>query len=340
MSSRSKSVVVTAACLMFAAGATQAQESTILKVASFLPATHHIIEHGTQVWMDSVKTAVGDQVEIEFYPAGQAGKAAQLLDIMQAGAIDVIGIPLGYYTDRFPLFGVAELPGIYDDPCKAAGAMRSLATPGGLFHEGDVAPQNLHPLAYYLFSPYSVMSRDPIHSVEDFVGKKIRTAGGAMELEVTELGGVAVKMSSPEILQSLARGTIDGAMLTYLSGKQYDLQTAAKFGTKGYSFGGATIILAMTESRYQELPDELKVAVDAAGLEAEQAYCSFAVEGDAAAAAFMEEAGMEMHQITAEERAAFDTKLEALATNWSGQLDQIGKPGTEVLTVFRQALAE
>lgn len=313
-----------------------AEDAIKLKVATFLPATHHIIEYGTKVWMDSVKEQLGDKVEIEFYPASQAGKANQLLDIMKAGALDVVGVPLGYYSDRFPLFGVVEMPGMVDNPCKGAATMREMATGEGLLNKVDIAPQGLHPLAFYIFPPYSVISVDPITSVEDFEGKKLRTAGGAMELEVGALGGVAVKMSSPEILQSLSRGTIDGTMLTFLSAKQYDLHTVARNATTGYSFGGAAIILMMSDARYQSLSDEMKAAVDAAGLKAEESYCSFGLEGNQAAADAMAKDGLQLNEISAETKADLDKKLAVLSENWAGQLDQSSKPGTEVLETFRK----
>ncbi|APZ55227.1 TRAP transporter substrate-binding protein DctP [Salipiger abyssi] len=334
--------IVTLAAVASVIGATlgmpvQAQETTKLKVASFLPESHHIVAHGTQVWMDAV-TDSGAPVEFEFYPAQQAGKANQLLDLMTAGALDVVEIALGYYTDRFPLFGVVEMPGMYQDPCNGAQAIRSLASEGGVIYEGDIAPKGLHPLSFYVFPSYATISRQPIHGAEDFAGRKIRTAGGAMELEVSELGGVAVKMSSPEIMQSLSRGTIDGAMLTYLSSKQYELYRSAQYGTSGYSFGGAIVILMMTDRKYQTLSDEAKAAVDAAGVEAEQAYCSYAVEGNAEAMAFMKEQGVEIHEITEAEKAELDTKLASLADNWAAQLDQIGKPGAQALAEFRALL--
>ncbi|MEZ5649986.1 MAG: TRAP transporter substrate-binding protein DctP [Burkholderiaceae bacterium] len=313
-----------------------AQDVTKFKVASFLPASHHIIEYGTKVWMDSIKQQLGDKVEIEFYPASQAGKANQLLDIMKAGALDVVGVPLGYYSDRFPLFGVVEMPGMVDNPCKGAATVREMATGDGLFNRVDIAPQGLHPLAFYIFPPYSAISVNPITSAPDFEGKKLRTAGGAMELAVKALGGVPVKLSSPEILQSLSRGTIDGTLLTYLSAKQYDLHTVAKNATAGYSFGGATIILMMSDARYKSLSDEMKAAVDEAGIKAEKSYCSFGLDGNQAAADAMAKDGLKVNALNAATKADLDKKLAVLSENWAGQLDGKGKPGSEALKTFRK----
>lgn len=320
-------------------GISQAAEPIQLKVASFLPETHHVVQHGTKVLIDRFLERTRGKTEVTFFPAEQAGKAKQLVDLMQAGALDIVEVPLGYYIERFPLFGVVELPGVAPSPCASVKALHAVADPGGVLHKNDIARQGMHSLSYIIFPSYSAVSRVPIRSAEDFKGLKLRIAGGAMEREVANLDGVPVKISSPETYQSLSRGTIDGALFTYLTVKQYDLQDVAKYGTSGYSFGGAIIILMMTEKKFKALPHDIQIALDEAGREAEQSYCRFADDGEADARKAVATAGVTIHEFTLEQKAGLDAKLSSLSDEWAKNLDSRGKPASEVLKQYKAALA-
>lgn len=317
-----------------------AQEALKLKVASFVPETHHVAMQGTTYWMDQVRETLGDAVEFEYYPAQQAGKAAQLLELLKAGALDVVEVGIGYHTDKLPLMGVLEMPGLVRNACEGAYALRSMSDPGGLIQTNDLAPLGVRPLSYLVFPPYSAITRVPVRSLDDFDGLKLRTAGGAMELEVSTLGGVPVKMSSPDIYQSLSRGTLDGVMFTYLSTDQYDLNDVANYGVTGYGFASTAVLLLMTEQRLQSLPEDVRAAFLEAGVATDDNYCSFVDENEAATRDELVANGFEVHEFSEEEVARLDEMLTVVSEDWTSTLDRRGKPGSEALETFRGKLTE
>jgi TRAP-type C4-dicarboxylate transport system substrate-binding protein len=54
-------------------------------------------------------------------------------------------------------------------------------------------------------------TRRPIHTVADYKGLKVRTAGQAQPIMYKELGMIPVDLTSQEVYMALQRGTIDGA---------------------------------------------------------------------------------------------------------------------------------
>lgn len=319
-----------------------AQDTTTLKYATHMPPTHFQIANGDTVLMDRATALSDGAIEFEFYPAEQAGKALQLFDLVRNGVVDIADIATANISiDKVPLLGVWEMPGLVDTPCQGAAAIRALSTDDGLLAKDSFGPQGVRVLSVWSFPSYGpAVSRQPIESVEDMRGLKIRNAGGAMEFSMESLGAISVKMPSPEIFQSLQRSTLDAVMFSFLGAKQLDLQSIAEYGASGYSFGSPGVISIMSESKFQSLPPEQQKALVDAGLEAENNFCSFVEENEASALDALREEGLKVHIWTDEQKAQLDETLAGVSKQWADNLDARGKPGSEVLETFTNLLAE
>lgn len=67
---------------------------------------------------------------------------------------------------------------------------------------------NSLPLGPYASSPYSLYCREPITKTSDLKGKRIRAAGGAIEL-MNIVGGISINATLPEAVGLLQRGGLD-----------------------------------------------------------------------------------------------------------------------------------
>ena len=98
--------------------------------------------------------------------------------------------------------------------------------------------------------------RRPIHTVEDYKGLKIRTAGAAQATMYRALGVVPTEMSSGEVYMGLQRGTIDGACSGpsrfYLS-KWYEV---TPYITQDYSLPFLSFWLAISDRYWEKLSKE------------------------------------------------------------------------------------
>lgn len=315
-------------------GIAQAQDTIKLKMATFLPANHFQVVNGSQVWMDEVTRLTNGKVEFEYYPAQQLGKAAELMDLMLNGAIDVAEVAPAYVTGKLPLMGVLEMPGVVKTSCSGAAAMRDLATPGGTIYEADYKTAGVMPLAFFIYPPYSVVSRQPINSVEDLQGLKLRTSGGAMELVASKLGGTSVRIPSPEVFQSLQRGTIDAVMYSFLSAEEADLDTVARNGATGYGFGAPSVVISMSQTKFASLPQDVQDALVQAGPIADTSYCDFVDSNDAATEQKFIDGGMAMYTFTDEDVAKLNAELGSIAADWATGLDARGKPASQAVEEF------
>lgn len=331
-----KLAAVLLATAAMSAGTAQAQDKIKLKVATFLPATHFQVVHGTNVWMDEVKRLTNDQVEFEFYPAQQLGKASELMELMLAGVIDVAEVAPAYVTGKLPLMGVLEMPGVVQSSCSGATAMHAMGTPGGLIYEADYKPNGVMPLGYFIYPPYSIISRSPIKSVDDLKGKKLRTSGGAMELVATTLGGTSVRIPSPEIYQSLQRGTIDAVMFSFMSARDGDLDSIARHAATGYSFGAPSVVISMADKKFKSLPEDVQQAMIKAGPVAESSYCNHVDDNDASTAKTFADEGMDIYTLSDADVARLNEELSPITQDWAAGLDGRGKPASEAVKEFME----
>lgn len=331
---------VTAAFLIPATAAT-AQDTMTLKLGTFLPSTHFGVTQGTDIFMEEINRLTDGKVEIEFYPAEQAGKAKQLLELVRVGAIDIAEIGTGYVSsDDIPLLGVLEVPGIVEKVCDGTHASRAIGDPGGIVYENAYKPLGIRVLSYYVYSPYGPAgSRMPVETVEALEGMKLRNAGGLMELTVAALGGVPMKLTSPQVLTGLQRGTVDSYLGAYLSVEAYEYYLYAKYGATGFSMGTPGIFAVMSESKYQSLPEDIRSALDEAGMMAEEHFCAYSDANEARAIQeLQDEHGMEIHTWTPEQVEQLTEKTAQVAEDWVASLEARGIPAEQTLADFKAAL--
>ena len=103
-----------------------------------------------------------------------------------------------------------------------------------------------------------LITREPINSIEDLQGKRIRGYGVGTDV-VESLGGRAIPMAAPEVYSALERGVIDGAFgFDFITAISYALHEAAPYITEigaGPHGPSATVIGI---DAWKALPDEVK----------------------------------------------------------------------------------
>jgi TRAP-type C4-dicarboxylate transport system substrate-binding protein len=320
-------------------GSASAQEK--LRVADSFPVGHAFVESGTKFWMQEVTRLTNNAVQFEYFPAEQLGKAKDLLSLTQTGVVDVGYVMPAYVSDKMPLSAVAELPGGPSTSCQATLAYFKLAREGGILHNREFAPNGIRVMFAMALPPYQAfMAKQKIDSVKSFEGLKVRTAGGAMDSIVQKLKAVSVRMSAPEIYESLSRGTIDGLLFPTDAMISYKLIDTVKFGTIGEDFGRTVRTYVISEARWKKLSPGVQKAMMEAGEAATRRACSM---GDNDVKTDLEKIrakGITLVQLPQSDRKELDTKMTAIAIDWAQTLDKRGKPGTDVLNAYKAALQQ
>lgn len=326
-----------AAAALCAAGAATAQ--TKIKIADSFPVGHYLPKYFTTPMMERLKAdPAAKGIEFEYYPAEQLGKAKDLLSLTQSGLVDIAYVGPGFVSDKMPLSVVPELPLPYTGSCQATMAYWNLAKHGGLLDKKDFAPNGVRLLFTIVLPPYQVITRKPFASLSDLDGMKIRASGSAKELLLKKLKAVPVLMPTPEVYESLSRGTIDGVLFPFNSLAPYGLDKLSKTGTIGSNFGSFVANWVISEKRFQYLPPAVQKDLTTMGEELVQRVCKQVEQDEAADIEKTRAAGVELTPLSKADEQALQRVAAEVATEWAQNLDRRGKGGTEVLNAFRAGL--
>ena len=327
------------AMLVAAGAAGVAAQSVKLRVADSLPVNHFFAEQATRFWMNEVARVTNKAVEFERYPAEQLGKAKDILSLTQAGVIDVGYVVPSYVSDKMPLTAVAELPGTFPTSCAGTLAYWKLARGEGFLARHEYEPNGVKVMFAIVMPPYQIFSaQKKLENLKSIEGQKLRTTGGALDVMILKLKGVPVRMTAPEVHESLSRGTLDGMVFPTASVLAYDLAGLVKSATAGENFGSAVLTYMISNNRWNALTPAVRKAMLDAGDAATRRVCEYAdreVDGDVAK---IRQKGAVIAPLPASERGALATMMSTVRQEWAGQLDKRNRPGTDALGAFEAAL--
>ena len=327
------------ACVFAFVGGAAFAEPVKLRVADSFPAGHYIGEKITKVWMaDATKRANG-ALAFEYYPSEQLGKAKDMLSLTTSGVVDIGYVAPSFVTDKLPLSGVAELPLNFSESCPGTRAYSKLVDQDGILAKRELGPAGVRVLFSLVLPPYQAfLGKKTIEGLKTLEGLKIRTSGAAKELAVRKLGATPIQMPTPEVYESLSRGTIDGMLFPFSSIYSYDLQGLLKSATVGENLGSFIVAYMISDRKWKTLSPEAQKALSEAGAAATEAACKIAQETEAADRDRLKALGVSLVEFNAADKAKVRADMAVVSGEWAANLDKRGKPGSDVLKAFEAAL--
>ncbi len=323
---------------LFCAGPGLGQEKKmVLRIADSFPPGHFMIRYSVKPWMEKVTKATNGLVEFQHYPSEQLGKAKDLLALTLSGVTDIGYVGPSYVTEKMPLSAVVELPGSFPASCVGTKAHWSLAK-DGLLYQKELAPNGIRLLFNLCVPPYQLLTRKKFETLKDVENLKLRTAGGAMDLTVRHLKAVPVRMPAPEIYEAVSRGTLDGGILPIAAVVAYNWGDVLKFSTIGQNFGSFVLDYVVSEKRWKTFPPNVQKAMLEAGEEVTMSSCVNMDQDEDSHFTKLKSQGMTMIRLSPADDNTVKAQAGEVAQDWAKSLDAKGKPGSQVLKAFREAV--
>ncbi|WBU63783.1 TRAP transporter substrate-binding protein DctP [Paracoccus aerodenitrificans] len=228
------------------------------------------------------------ELTIEFFEGGALVPAGEVFGAVESGTIQAGGDWPGYWAGRDPAFSpLSTTPALFN----AVDYVNWIQEWGGreLYEE-------IYGNFGMMYLPFGVTNNEsgfrtlePIVTLEDLQGKRLRLSGLEQGRLLEKLGGNQVSMAAGEIYQSLERGVIDGAEFSTpnadLSGG-FD-QVTGYWATPGWHQSASAFGVMINKSAWDALSPEtqekLRIAADATMLwslaftekRATEAYAAF-----------------------------------------------------------------
>ena len=172
---------------------------------------HPFTNYGYLQWADYLKKISDGQLNPKVYTGTVLLAANASMTGLKNNAVQVAHHPAIYTPSELPVANAIQEFGFnFDNQMAVIAAVAdfSMNNPVQLeeWNKGGFVY-----LGAYATSPYVLFCRQPIQSLEDLKGKRIRTAGSTVSDWVKQVGGIAVNISSSEMYSGLDRGSLDCA---------------------------------------------------------------------------------------------------------------------------------
>ncbi len=248
-----------AAAVAIAAGGAQAETIT-LKLSHFVP-PQHTFHKWVVGWSERIEKESGGRLKFEIYPNGQlVGPPNRQLDAARNGIVDIAWVLHGVTPGRYPMTELANLPFTFPSKGVDLPEMAKRLT--------ELAPKYLaaeHTGLHILFlnqaPPVLLFSKEPIKTLADYKGKKIRYASITNKQMLEALGAAPMLIPPSDAQDALSKGIVDGAVFPHEAGLAYDLVTAVKYAIEP-PIASATFAMVMNPAKYNSLPPDLRALID------------------------------------------------------------------------------
>lgn len=189
-------------------GLSPAQAKTTLRLGHGL-AKGHPVDVSLELFAKLVGERSGGQVEIRVFPAGQLGQQRELLEQLQAGALDFAHANASPLAAFEPAYGVFDTPFLFRDK---AHFFKTVDGPIGREVLDAGRAKSLLGLAYQDNGTRSFYAKKPIAKPDDLKGLKIRVQPGPITTRMVNLlGAIATPLAWGELYTALQSGVVDGA---------------------------------------------------------------------------------------------------------------------------------
>ena len=184
-------------------------------------------------------------------------------------------------------------------------------------------------LATGVFEEQCVISRDPIRSVADFAGKKVRVHNTEAAALMSKLGAAPTPVPFGEIVPALQRGIVDIVMTSVGTANGFGFHTVSKnFGL--WKIG--TVVpwsMVVNEAVWAKLPADLKPLVTAEFRKIEDEHFARHAAFNKENIASLVKNGMTLYEAPEAERAKVFAKanVDAVFDNWYSLNERAGTDG-------------
>lgn len=219
-------------------------------------------------WTTHIPEASGGKVTADITPLDQLNlQGPEVLRLLRLGTADIVSSASGYVSSDVPALEGADLPGIFPNLATMRDALASYRPEMERLFEANF---NSKLLGVWPTPPNVLFCREPVNSLADLKGRKIRSWSAGLNTIFEGVGATPVQVSFAETVPALERGTVDCAPTGVLSGNNARWWEVAKH-LYPMGLGASFWVNAVNLDRWNAMSPELQafILAEVAKLEAD-----------------------------------------------------------------------
>lgn len=302
--------LATAAAAMLLGGVAPAgAQDFTMKLAHHYPETH--VQAGPiATFVEEVENNSDGRIKIEVYPAQTLVTGREVLEAVEGGVVDAAPMPGNYQVGTIPELQYFTYPFMFTDAQHfrraVEGGIADLLAP-------EYEKHNIILLNYYHKGALHIMHRSKfVNTPEAFEGERLRSLGPTISALMSSMGANPISVPVGEVDAAIERGVIDGVTTNCAAHLSRGWAERLKYVTfMDMSQGGEG--LGVNADFFNGLPEDLQQVIrDAAARMAETEWTHMIEADEETCFDEWAAAGIEVHKLTDEERAAFIAQMEPL----------------------------
>lgn len=297
--------------------AAAAQAETIRVAGNF--ATDHSSSVAMETFKQTLTELSGGEFEVDLFPARQLGGAAENVQAVKLGAVQIIWVGTAYLTRTVPELEIVGLPFQFESREQA---FKIVDGPVGEALDEKLATQSITSLGYMeLGFRQMTNSVRPIEKIEDIAGLKIRLQPNETHLATFRaLGANPLAMDVNELYSALEQKVVDGQEnpFSIIQVAGYP-EVQEHVSNTGHFFDFISVVA--NKDWYDGLSEEKKGWVTEAMNTAVVEQRELAAEQDGAALGKIIEMGMTYTEVSPEFAAALRETVASVASETKARLD-------------------
>ncbi len=284
--------------------------------------------------------AAGRSISFSEQYGGSLAKVGEELEAVEAGLAEIgtcqalfdpakLAVQNVTYYTPFTTSDLSKVSTIIDDMHANLPAMTEAYGENGVVYLG----------APIVIDDYLLMTNFPVNSLADLDGRKIAAPGAAINW-LSGTGAVGVSGNLTTYYNELKTGVYDGVIVfasAALPGKLFEVAPYITKAGLGAQYAGS---LCANADWYDGLPNEAKAALQAGADAAQEWYVDQLEAAVSASFAAMGTAGATIQDAPDGMRDAWAAGMDNAARTWADSLDAQGKPASEVLSSYMEAMRE
>lgn len=279
---------------------------------------------------DAVKEATDGEVELDIHAGGDLGlKGPELLSAVRDGIVQGADMLLTQQVGEAPLLGIESVPYLTRNQDDAA-LLRDTAWP---YYEAVAAEFNQKFLYTVPWPGQGVFTQQPVKTVDDLAGVKLRTVDKNGTEFFKALGASPVQMPWGEVVPALASGAIDGVTTSTPSGVDGSFWEFTDYFNK-LDWQLAPDVVSINLDAWNSLTGEQQQTIESLARKMEPRFQQTSQDEDTRNAKILADHGIHM---SAPDAALSEQLTEAAQPQWQQFRDTAGPKADELMTRYLEA---
>ena len=315
---------IAAAALSIAAAGAQAQTKWDMPTP-YSDGEFHT--RNVKAFVEDVAKATGGKLAIVVHSNGSLIKHPDMLRAVSTGQVNIAEFLLGQFGNEEPVFNADNVPFLasgYDAAWKLYQAQKPRL-------QASLKKRGLQLMYSVAWPGQGIYTRDPVKSVADFKGLKMRTYSPLTARLAELLGASPTVVQVPEVPQMFATGAIQAMITSSATGTSTKAWEFVKnyYKTSAMHPKNAVVV---NQRAFSRLPKDQQAALTKAAAAAEKRGWEMSKAREKEGDGLLAKNGMTVHEPDARMKAAFQKIGAQMAQEWE---KAAGADGQAILKRYR-----